>query len=184
MNNQPDTWKRIESEEVANCRIFKVRKDKCVRLNDGAEHQFFVLENTDWVNIIPVTTNNEVVLIEQFRHGIEAMTLEIPGGMVDDDEDPQFAAERELIEETGYKPGEIVFLGKSHPNPATHDNLVYHYLALDCEKVSEVKFDSTESIVTSLVSIDEIPDLLANEKITHSLVVAAFCRYLLYNRKG
>ena len=88
MNNQPDTWKRIESEEVANCRIFKVRQDTCVRLNDGAEHNFFVLENTDWVNIIPVTTNNEVVLIEQFRHGIEAMTLEIPGGMVDDDEDP------------------------------------------------------------------------------------------------
>lgn len=183
MKNQPDTWKRIESEEVANCRIFKVRQDKCVRLSDGAEHNFFVLENTDWVNIIPITTNNEVVLIKQFRHGIEAMTLEIPGGMVDDDEDPQFAATRELIEETGYKPREVVFLGKSHPNPATHDNLVYHYLALDCEKVQEVKFDSTESIVTSLGSLDEIPNLIADEKITHSLVVAAFCRYLLYNRK-
>lgn len=183
MNNKPDTWKRIESEEVANCRIFTVRKDKSVRLNDGTEHEFFVLENTDWVNIIPVTPGNEVVMIEQFRHGIEAMTLEIPGGMVDDNEDPQIAAERELIEETGYKPREVVFLGKSHPNPATHDNLVYHYLALDCEKVREVEFDATESIATLLVSLDEIPELLRSEKITHSLVVAAFCRYLLYNQK-
>lgn len=182
MNNQPDTWKRIESEEVANCRIFKVRQDKCVRLNDGAEHNFFVLENTDWVNIIPVTKEGEVVLIEQFRHGIETLTLEIPGGMVDDDEDPQVAATRELIEETGYKPREVVFLGKTHPNPATHDNTVYHYLALDCKKVQEVEFDSTESIITSLVSLDEIPELLTSEKITHSLVVAAFCRYLLYKQ--
>lgn len=183
MNNQPDTWKRAESEEVANCRIFKVRQDRCVRLNDGAEHDFFVLENTDWVNIIPVTTNNEVVLIEQFRHGIEAMTMEIPGGMVDDAEDPQFAAERELIEETGYKPREVVFLGKSHPNPATHNNWVYHFLALDCEKVQETTFDTTESIATSLVPLDDINDLIANEEITHSLVVAAFYRYLLYNQK-
>lgn len=182
MNNQPDAWKRIESEEVANCRIFKVRQDKCVRLNGGAEHNFFVLENSDWVNIIPLTTNNEVVLIEQFRHGIEQMTLEIPGGMVDDDEDPQYAATRELIEETGYKPREVVFLGKTHPNPATHDNTVYHYLALGCEKVQEVAFDSTESIVTSLVPLAEIPELLTNEKITHSLVAAAFCRYYLYNQ--
>lgn len=184
MNNQPDTWKRIESEEVANCRIFKVRKDKCLRLNDGAEHSFFVLENADWVNIIPVTTNNEVVLIEQFRHGIEALTLEIPGGMVDADEDPQIAAERELLEETGYKAREVIFLGKSHPNPATHDNLVYHYLARGCEKVQEVEFDSTESIATSLVSLDDISDMIASEKITHALVVAAFCRYLLYNENG
>lgn len=183
MNNQPDTWKRIESEEVANCRIFKVRQDKCVCLNDGAEHNFFVLENTDWVNIIPVTTNGEVVLIEQFRHGIEAMTLEIPGGMVDEREDPQTAATRELIEETGYKPREVVFLGKSHPNPATHDNWVYHYLALGCEKVQETAFDTTESIATSLVPLAEVDDLIANEKITHSLVVAAFYRYLLYNHK-
>lgn len=182
MNNQPDTWKRIESEEVANCRIFKVRQDTCVRLNDGAEHNFFVLENTDWVNIIPFTTNDEVVLIEQFRHGIEALTLEIPGGMVDDDEDPQIAATRELIEETGYKPREVVFLGKTHPNPATHDNTVYHYLALGCEKVQEVEFDSTESIVTSLVSLDNFSELITSEKITHSLVVAAFCRYLLYKQ--
>lgn len=182
MNNKPDTWKRIESEEVANCRIFKVRKDKSIN-SDGKEHSFFVLENEDWVNIIPITKNREVVLIEQYRHGIEAMTLEIPGGMVDEGENAQFAAERELIEETGYKPREVVYLGKTHPNPATHDNTVHHYLALDCEKVSETTFDSTESIVTHLVPLEEFAKMITDEKITHSLVVAAFCRYLLYKQK-
>lgn len=181
MDNKPDTWKRIASEEVANCRIFKVRKDKSVNSND-TEHNFFVLENADWVNIIPVTKNREVVLIEQYRHGIEAMTLEIPGGMVDDGENPQFAATRELIEETGYEPREVVYLGKTHPNPATHDNTVHHFLALDCEKARETAFDSTESIVTHLISLDEFPRMIDEEKITHSLVVAAFCRYLLYRQ--
>ena len=183
MKTQPDIWKRIESKQIADCRVFRVREDLCRRVSgDQSEHTFFVIENPDWVNVIALTKDEQVVLIEQFRHGIEQMTLEIPGGMVDDDEDPQAAATRELIEETGYKPREVVFLGKSHANPATHNNLVYHYLALDCEKVQEVEFDSTESIVTSLVSLDEIPELITSEKITHSLVVAAFCRYLLYKQ--
>lgn len=182
MNIKPDTWKRIESEEVANCRIFKVRKDKS-RNSNGKEHSFFVLENADWVNVIPLTKNNEVVLIEQYRHGIEAMTLEIPGGMVDADENPQFAATRELIEETGYKPQAVVYLGKTYPNPATHDNTVHHYLALNCEKVGEPTFDSTESIATHLVPLNEFSRMIADEEITHSLVVAAFCRYLLYKQK-
>ena len=184
MNTQPETWKRIESEEVANCRIFKIRRDTCARASGGARHDFFVIENTDWVNVIPVTKQNEVVLIEQFRHGSQEITLEIPGGMIDSDEDATFAAGRELIEETGYEPREIIFLGKSRPNPATHDNWVYHFLASDCEKVRETAFDSTESIVTTLVPFDEIPNLIAGGRITHALVVTAFYWYSLYNQRS
>lgn len=174
MNKKPETWKRIASEKVADCRIFRVRQDICQRESDGFEANFFCLENPDWVNVIALTRENEVVLIEQFRHGIGQITLEIPGGMVDEGENPQTAAQRELLEETGFSADEFVLLGKSHPNPAINNNLVYHYLAVDCEKTRETSFDDHESVVTKLVSLDNVDELVAKGEITHSLVIAAF----------
>jgi 8-oxo-dGTP pyrophosphatase MutT (NUDIX family) len=180
------TWKRIRSEEIANCRVFTVRRDLCVR--DAAdfendEHTFYVLDCPAWCNIIPITKNDEVVLIEQFRQGIEAISLEIPGGIVDEGETPERAAERELLEETGYAAGEIVFLGKSHPNPAIQNNFVYHYAAFGCEKKQEPRFDSSEHCVERLVPRAEIDDLILNEEITHSLVLAGFQRFNIYRNK-
>jgi 8-oxo-dGTP pyrophosphatase MutT (NUDIX family) len=183
MSEEVKTWKKILSEKVADCRIFTVRRDICVdSAREENEHTFYVLENTDWVNVIPITKDNQVVLIEQFRFGIEAVALEIPGGMVDEGETPEDSARRELLEETGYSPGEIVYLGKSHPNPATHNNTLHHFLALNCEKTHDVTFDNTENVVTKLASVDDIPQLIRDEKITHALVVAAFYRYSMLKK--
>jgi 8-oxo-dGTP pyrophosphatase MutT (NUDIX family) len=174
MSEKIETWKIKRSETVADCKIFKVRRDFSVRNSDGAEFPFYCLENGDWVNVIPITTAGEVILIEQFRHGIEEITLEIPGGMVDDGEDARIAAERELVEETGFVPRETILLGKSRPNPAIQNNWVYHYLAIDCEKHHEPEFDATESVVSKLVPFEEVQNLLKDGKITHSLVITAF----------
>jgi 8-oxo-dGTP pyrophosphatase MutT (NUDIX family) len=176
------TWKRVLSEEIADCRIFQLRRDVSVCLDGGEEqqHTFYCLECTDWVNIIPLTAEKEVLLIEQYRHGIEEVTLEIPGGMVDGDESPQDAAVRELLEETGYAPREVVLLGKSRPNPAIQDNWVHHFLALDIEKKQEPEFDTTEHAVIRFVPLNEISKLIQDEKITHSLVVAGFHRFSLW----
>jgi 8-oxo-dGTP pyrophosphatase MutT (NUDIX family) len=174
MPEKVETWKRIRSENVADCKIFKVRRDFSVREQSEKEFPFYCIENPDWVNVIPITRSGEVVLIEQYRHGIEEITLEIPGGMVDDGEDAKLAATRELVEETGFVPRETILLGKSRPNPAIQDNWVYHYLAVDCEKTHEVNFDSTEHVITKLVNLSEIPGLMANGEITHSLVISAF----------
>lgn len=183
MQNKPDIWLRNKSETVADCRVFKVRKDFCRRENSDAESTFFVCENPDWVNVIALNENGEVVLIEQFRHGIEKIILEIPGGMIDGAEDSQTGAMRELLEETGFTSEKWVFLGESNPNPAIQNNRMFHYLALDCRKSGETEFDEHESVVTKLVPLADCEKLIETGEIAHSLVVAAFYYYHLYGNK-
>ena len=174
MKHKLETWKRIRSEIIADARVFKVRKDFCQRASDNLEATFFVSENPDWVNVVALTENREVILIEQFRHGAEDIILEIPGGMVDDGESHTVTAARELLEETGYAPREMIPLGRSQPNPAIQNNWIYHYLALDCQLKTETKFDEHESITVKLIPLREISSLIADGAITHSLVIAAF----------
>jgi len=182
MKQQVEIWERKGSKQVADCRVFKVREDFCERDSDGAKHTFFVIECPDWVNVIALTRTNDVVLIEQYRQGTEEIILEIPGGMIDKDEEPEAAARRELTEETGYESNELIYLGKSRPNPAIQNNWMYHFLALDCEKTRETAFDEHESLLTRLAPLGEIPQLIRSEQITHSLAVAAF--YKMDCRKG
>lgn len=174
MNEQVEIWRRVESKEIADCRVFKVREDFCERDSDASKASFFVIENPDWVNVIALTETDEIVLIEQFRHGIEDVILEIPGGMIDEDERPETAARRELLEETGYVSDEFVLLGKSRPNPAIQDNWIYHFAAFNCEKKEEVHFDEHENVVTKLVPVADVKKLIRSGAITHSLVLTAF----------
>ncbi len=173
MPEKPESWTTTSSRKIADCRVFRVREDTSRRDSDGAGSTFFVVESPDWANIVAVTRSHEVVLIEQFRHGVGKMVLEVPGGMVDDGEDPAGAAIRELIEETGYSPGRMIAIGRSLPNPAIQNNTIHHFLALDCEKTAEVAFDDHESIVTRLVPLSELEDLVHNGEITHSLAITA-----------
>jgi ADP-ribose pyrophosphatase len=181
-NIQP--WQRLDSETLYSCRIFSLRKDRNRSPRDGREHDFFVLDSGDWVNIVPVTADNKVVLIHQYRHGIDSITLEIPGGMIDPhDASPLHAARREMQEETGYDSDDIILLGSIHPNPAIQGNRCYTYLARNVEKRFEPQFDTTEETEVSLVPVTHLPDLVRQGKITHALVVTAFYWYDLLRRE-
>lgn len=168
-------WSRVSSELVADCRVFQVRRDLSRSPLDNREHDFYVLEAPDWINIIPLTVNDEVVMIEQYRHGTNSVTLEIPGGMVDAGETPQRAATRELLEETGYAAtSEVLFLGKTRPNPALQNNWIHTYLTRNVEFKSAPVFDSTEHTSVRLVPIKDVPALIADGIIDHALVVVGF----------
>ena len=174
METTPDRWTRKSSEAVADCRVFTVRRDACIRDRDGREASFYVIESADWVNVIPVTADGLVVMIEQFRHGIGETILEIPGGMIDAGETPYEAAARELLEETGYAAGELVELGRTDPNPAIQNNRVHHFLATGCTIAKATTFDEHESIVKRLMPVSDVERLFVEGGITHSLVASAF----------
>lgn len=157
---------------VADCRVFKVRKDACIA-SDGREGTFFVIEDPDWVNVVAITESSEIVLIRQFRHGTGSVITEIPGGLVDDGEDPLDAAKRELSEETGYRSDNWVALGRSFPNPALQNNTIHHFLALDCVLSGDTNFDEHESIVTFTSPFHSVREMVQNGQITHSLAITA-----------
>ena len=176
-------WRRVSSEQVADCRVFRVRRDMSASPRDQSEHDFYCIEAPDWINIIPLTADNQVVMIEQYRHGTDEITLEIPGGMVDEGESPAEAAAREMLEETGYAPGEVIYLGKTRPNPAIQNNWIHSYLARNVRFHHQPVFDTTEHTVVRLVPLAEIPALIAGGAITHSLVVVGF-HWLSLQRQG
>ena len=177
-------WQRLDSETVYSCRIFSLQKNRSRSPRTGKTHDFFVLDSTEWVNIIPVTPNEEVVLIRQYRHGTDDITLEIPGGMVDqEDVSPLHAARREMQEETGYDSDDIIPLGAIHPNPAIQANRCHSFLARNVERVGEPHFDTTEETEVTLVPVGELPELVRQGRITHALVVVAFYWYDLLKRR-
>lgn len=171
-------WNVVRTEDIADCEVFYVRKttaeSRCAR---KIQSGFHTIQCRNWVNIIALTDKNEAVMVEQYRHGIRELTMEIPGGCIDDtDENPEVAAKRELLEETGYTAERWTLLGKTHPNPALQDNVCYTYLAEGITKVEEPKFDSsgTERLHCSLVDVDKVKGLIDDGSITHSLVIVAF----------
>jgi ADP-ribose pyrophosphatase len=178
-------WDTVSREKLADCKVFTVNKvtatSKCAQNKTG---RFFTLDCDPWVNVVALTDDGEVVMVKQYRHGVEDLTLEIPGGNVDaSDADPAAAAVRELREETGCVAERWSFLGKNHPNPAIQDNLCYTYLAEGIRQIESPKFDNsgTEKIEISYVKLADIGSLIRQGVITHALVITAF-HFLMLKR--
>ncbi|HUU81836.1 MAG TPA: NUDIX hydrolase [Acidobacteriota bacterium] len=175
----PRPWKVITSTRDASYRVFSIRTDRARSPRTGKEHDFFILESSSWVNVIPLTPEDEVIMVRQYRHGIQGVTLEIPGGLVEDSDSPEEAAGRELYEETGYRASEMIPLGSVHTNPAIQNNECYTFLARDVFLGGGQSQDEKEDIEVVRRPLSEIPNLIRNGEITHSLVLAAFYRFFM-----
>jgi ADP-ribose pyrophosphatase len=168
-------WKILDSTQVADCRIFTVHRNLSRRPETDETSDFYVLRCNNWVQVIPMTRSGEVVLVEQYRHGTDSVTLEIPGGVVDaSDESTERAGARELLEETGYKGEAMIHIGRTYPNPPVQGNFCDIFLATNVELVQEPTFDRYEDIELRVVPYKQIPELIKTGAICHALVVAAF----------
>ncbi|MBX7097542.1 MAG: NUDIX hydrolase [Myxococcaceae bacterium] len=167
-------WSVVAEHRRLDLHIFTLRELTLKDPRDGREHPRVTLECPDWVNVVALTDDRRVVLVRQFRAGILAPTLEIPGGMVDPGEAPATAAARELEEETGFRPAKLVPLGVCHPNPALQDNRLHTYLATGCVQVHGGRPDHGEDLELVVVPEAELGALVARGEISHALVLSAF----------
>jgi 8-oxo-dGTP pyrophosphatase MutT (NUDIX family) len=176
-------WETIDSKPSGNFRIFTVRTDRKVSPRTGAEHDFYVIDCANWVNVIATTPDDQLVMIEQYRHGTNTVELEIPGGMIDArDASPAAAGIRELREETGYEGGEPLIIGSIHPNPAIMSNLCHTLFVKNCQPKHPLEWDHAEDLVTRLVPVADIRRLIATGQIRHSLVVVALYHFELFRQ--
>ena len=173
-------WKILASKYLYRSNGVSMRIDQ-VEIPNGNTFEPYVIETGTWVNVIALTKKKEVVLVSQYRHGVGQVLLEIPAGVMDPkDNSPLETAKRELLEETGFTSEKFIEVGKVYPNPATHNNLTYSFLALEVEKIARQELDETEEIEISLMPFDDFVALAKNGGLTQSLHVSALFFVLAY----
>jgi ADP-ribose pyrophosphatase len=176
-------WTQIKSTPLGNFRIFTLRSDQKISPRTGEAHDFFILDCVDWVNVIALTPDHQLVMVEQYRHGSNTVELEIPGGIMDtQDGSPVNTGIRELREETGYEGANARLIGEIFSNPAILTNKTFTVLVENCALKYGVQLDGGEDLITRLVPINQIPSLVKAGNIRHSLVVVALYHFDLWQR--
>lgn len=174
-------WEVLKDKKVFETPIFSLHKLTLEPENQESTHPFFILRAPEWINVIALTHENEIVLVEQYRAGIHETTLEIPGGMVDEDESPLHSAKRELLEETGYSSSDWQYLGKTSSNPAILSNYTHLYVAKNCKKVNQQQPDGSEDIEFHTMPLSDFLEFVKNGTVHHAIVLSAVSKFLLYS---
>jgi 8-oxo-dGTP pyrophosphatase MutT (NUDIX family) len=162
--------------------LFRLDRRRFRSRKSSKSHDFYVMDLTSAVHVIALTSSNEVVLVRQFRAGSGRDSLETPGGLVEEGEDPLEAGPRELLEETGYAGDRPDFLGTVWSNPAITTSRSTTILVRNARKIAEPTLDPTEELQIELVPAREIPEMIADGRIDHALVVVGLLRWLMEHR--
>ena len=178
-NKLPSPWDLQNDDLHADCRIFEVRKRRFKRKSDGVTGDFFVLDTNDWVNVLAITPDRRIVMVRQFRFGSRENSLEPPGGVVEEGEDPVVAGMRELQEETGYVGQDPKLIGSVRPNSAILSNRCHVVLVREVCKTADLNFDQHEELVTELFPLSDLKALVKSGEITHSIGLNSIFMLLL-----
>jgi ADP-ribose pyrophosphatase len=182
MDNAEELWKVVSSEYLHKEPWLTVRKDHVILPNGNHIPAYYILEYPNWVNIIAITREGQFVFIRQYRHGLQEVSYELCAGVCEkEDSSPLISAQRELLEETGYGKGTWKEYMRISPNPSTHTNMTYCFLATDVEKVSEQHLEATESLTVHVLSLKEVKELLCNNSIKQALMAAPLWKYIAEN---
>jgi ADP-ribose pyrophosphatase len=172
-------WKLLSTEYLFQYPpYFVARKDVCERPDGVLIPAYYVVELPASVITFGITEENQVLFTEQYRHPIGEVSLELPGGFVEKDEEPLLAAQRETEEETGYQFSNYIYLGKVAGNPGILNNSTHLFVATGGKKVKEQQMDDQEDIAVTLLPVDKVIQLIENRKIIQSLHLNA-CFYAL-----
>ena len=174
-------WRELERQTVADGRIFTLERSLAVSPIDGEARTFHRIQCVDWVQVLPITTSGEAVLVRQYRHGAQRITLEMPGGLIDPGEDPATGALRECFEETGYRARIARPLGFVNPNPALFANRLHSFYATEAKLEGAIQNTGREVTEVVLVPVAELEGLIVSGEIDHALVVATIWRYLRFH---
>jgi len=170
---EPSRWERHGRRLVASTRVLDLYAVQFRHPVRGTKREFIVVDAPDWVNVIALTPQGHLVLVRQFRYGIDAFSLEIPGGVIEHGEDPVAAGVRELREETGYAGGTARLLGSVNPNPAIQNNRCHLVLVEAAVRAGDTAWDHDEEIAVSTAPVEEVFAWARTGHITHALVLNA-----------
>jgi len=181
---QPAHWKKLGQHSQLHTRVFEVQQVRYRHPERGTERDFVVLQMPDWVNVVAVTTDRQIVLVRQFRYGIDGLSLEIPGGVMEAGENPVAAGLRELREETGFAGTAARVLGTVHPNPAIQANRCHYVLVESVTRDHDLAWDTDEELQIETWPVDEVLALARSGGITHALVLNALMLFESQWRPG
>ena len=173
-------WKTLSSKYLSKHIYFTAREDRCEMPNGQIVDSYFVVELPTSVCALAITANNEVILLQQYRHPLGETLLEIPGGFVDSGESSEKAIARELLEETGYEFSAVHFVGRVAANPGVLDNYTDLYLATGGRKVSAQQLDANEEIEIKLFPLTAVREMLMKNEFKQAL--HATCLFYAFNK--
>ena len=171
-------WEVLNRKLVNDFGIVKIHTKQARSPRTGDVRDILAIDFPDWALILAITAEKEVVMVNQYRHGIERVCLELPGGLIDpEDASPEVAAQRELLEETGYRTSGLIQLGECYPQPAVLSNRCFFFLAENAQKIQEPQMDEGEDIEIIKIPLKLIPSMIEKKEINHGMVLLAFYYY-------